>query len=176
SPFDRFQALEPALLALLHRPVEGTALLGMSLQPGPEIAAEAGLEPRFAGRVQVRQGLVEDTAEEVREIGPPAAKPGRGPGVPEAAGLLLGEEAFARERAQEPVQRVGVSVDFAGDLCDRAGPLRQRLGHAELRHDRDRARAERASEQVPERVLRTLAHPVRQASTRTAASSASASV
>ena len=61
-----------------------------------------------------------DAAEEVREVAPAAlAQHVRRLGVAEDAGLLLGEDAVARERAQDAVQRVRVGAGLARELVDR---------------------------------------------------------
>src|SRR5207249_7102190 len=98
-------------------------------------------------------------------------------GVAEDAGLLLGEDALARERAQEPVERLGVRADLARDLLDRPSAVGERIGHAELGHERRRARAERASQQAPDDLVRSGGAPLeRAARTAAAAPSPSASV
>jgi hypothetical protein len=97
----------------------------------------------------------------MREVVPPTAPQqlGRG-GVAEDAALLLGEDAVARERAEQAVQRIGVRADLARDLLDRTRPVRERVRDAELGDDGDRTRRHRAAHQIPQDRLRSaLAHP-----------------
>ncbi len=73
----------------------------------------------------------------------------------EHARLRLAEDAVARERAQQPVQRVRV----AAELRHRPRAVRQRLRHARVDDGRERFRHQRAAQKVPEDGLgRALAH------------------
>ena len=66
--------------------------------------------------------------------------------VLEHAGLRLAKDAVARERAQEPVQRVRVAVE----LRHRPRPVRQRLRHPRVDDGRERLRHQRTAQKVPE--------------------------
>ncbi len=69
---------------------------------------------------------------------PPREQLGRG-GVAEDAALLLGEDAVACERAQQPVQRIGVRADLARNLLDRTRAVCEHVRDAQLGHNGDRS-------------------------------------
>ena len=66
--------------------------------------------------------------------GAPAAPPElvRGLGVAKDARLLLGEDAFGRERAQDSMQRLRFGPDLLGQLLDRLRPVGERLGDVQV--------------------------------------------
>src|SRR6476646_6139898 len=74
APLDPVEPLRALLLALLHRDVEESALVGMGREPGPEVGPPELGERRPAGGVQRSGGLVPDTSEEVCERGPAGAE------------------------------------------------------------------------------------------------------
>ena len=106
---------------------------------------------RLAGGVQRSGGLVPDTAEEVRERGPAGAEQLLGDvRVAKHARLLLGEDAVARERAQEPVERVRVGAALLCELGHGPRAVGELPGDAQVGDDSERAGDECAAERVPE--------------------------
>ena len=107
--------------------------------------------PVRAATVEVGDGLVEDAAEQVRELRPAGAQQQlRGVGVPESARLLLGEDAVTRERSKQAVQNVGVDAGLARKLVHRPRTVGERLGDAQVGDDPQRLRHERPAQEVPE--------------------------
>src|SRR6185503_7011408 len=102
---DAGDALDPAILAFLHRAIEQGALLRMLGEPLPEVSCER----LPAACVQVGDRAVPDAAEQLGEGSPGSvrAELSRRRGVLENAGVDLGEDPLARKRAQVAVQRVG---------------------------------------------------------------------
>src|SRR6476646_4044026 len=177
TPLHSLEPLEPPLPPLRHRAIEGGPLLRVRREPRPELLAEHAREWRFAAHVQPANRCEPRAAEKAREVVPAVDREElRGRRVAEDARLLLGEDPVARERTQEPLQRVSVRARLRRELGDRPRPVREPAGDVELGDERERAGDERATERVPECGLRrTLAH-ARAARTAAAASSASASV
>src|SRR5439155_3747691 len=160
APLELGEPPDPLLLALLHRRVERGALVGVLGEPRPEIDAEHAREDRLPVRLEPRRRAVKDTAEEVRKRAPARAEKLGGGRVAEDARLFLCEDAVARERAEEAVQRVPLGASLARELADRPWARGERVGDAEVGHDAERSRGERAAQEVPELTLgRDLAHP-----------------
>src|SRR5581483_11047142 len=94
--------LDTPSLPVLHREVERLPLLRVLGEPAPEVAPE---RPRERGphgaRVEVADGAIPGSAEETGELarGLAALQGARRVGVGEHAGIGLGEDAVARERA-----------------------------------------------------------------------------
>ena len=177
APVDPVEPLHSLLLALLHRDVEERALVAVRGEPGPEVGPVELWPHRLARGVQRAGGLVPDTAEEVRERGPAAPEELCGDlGVPKDTRFLLGEDAVARERAQQPVERVRVGAALFGELGHGARAAGELLRDAQVGDDPERARDECTAKRVPEVGLgRAVAHP-RAVVTAAATSSASASL
>jgi len=90
---------------------------------------------------------VPHAAEKVREVAPAAAGPEqrRGAGIPEDAGRDLSEDSVARERAQDPMQRVPVRSGFAREVGDGARAVGERICDPEVGCDPERTRHECAA-------------------------------
>jgi hypothetical protein len=148
APLESGQSLEAPLLALLHRAVEPSSLVGMLSEPGPELAAEQAWKCWFAGGIESLRSPIPDAAEEAREVVPTAtaAQVLGGRCVAEDAGSVLCKDAVARERAQQPVERVGVGVCLPCQVGDRPRPVGETVSDAELRDDGQCAGSERAAE------------------------------
>src|ERR671934_234515 len=107
APPERPEPLGPRLLALLHRAVERRPLARVLGEPRPEVGVEDALERGVAARVEPLERSVPDAAEEVGEVIPAAAVKELGRRrVAEHTRRLLREDAVARERAEEAVERV----------------------------------------------------------------------
>ena len=132
----------------VHRLVEGGGLCGRGLQVLEEALAEDATKRWLAG------------ADAGREVGPgehrrarpsvarPAAERPRDAGAQRIAERrltksplrVLGEDADARERSQQAVQRVRVRADPRGKRRRRERPVVERVGDPELRGGADRLR------------------------------------
>jgi hypothetical protein len=97
----------------------------------------------------------------VRELRPAADAEELGwVGVPKDARLLLREDAVARERAQQPVQRVRIHAGGGSELVDVTRPVTERFLDAQVRDDRERPGSQCAAQKLPDlRLRRDLAHP-----------------
>jgi hypothetical protein len=90
----------------------------------------------------------------VREVVPAVAREHLRRGrVAEDAGLVLGEDAVARERAQQTVQRVRVGTRLLRQLGHPPRAVGERLRDAQVGDDREGARDEPSSERIPHRPL-----------------------
>ena len=152
-----------------HRRIESAPFGGMLCEPAPEVS----LEPAR----QSGDCVVEHRSEEVRKLRPTvAAQEVRRLGVAEDARRGFREDTVARERAQDPVERLRIRPGALRELGDGPGPGRKRLGDLQVGGEPERLRRHRTAEQVPQLCLRSdLAH-VRAAATAAAASSTSSSV
>ena len=54
--------------------------------------------------------------------------------------VTLGEDAYARQRPQQPIQGIGVRGGGAGQFCDRFRAVFEVVGDPELRRSVDRLR------------------------------------
>src|SRR5262249_8211770 len=148
-PLDGGEPCCAALLPLLHRVVEDRALARMLGEPRPEVGAELAPESVLAARVEGACGAEENASEELREGAVGAAAELRRGRVREDTRLRLGEHPVARERAEDAMERVGVDAGSRGEVGDRAGPGRERLGDADVGGDRGGARRQAAAQEVP---------------------------
>src|SRR5439155_4814324 len=96
--------------------------------------------------------------------------------VGEDAGLILPEDAVARERAEQSMERVRVRADLARNLVDGSWSVSEGFGDLEIADDREGPRAEGTAENVPELRLRSARPHQRAATTAAATSSTSASL
>src|SRR5207244_965935 len=80
-------------------------------------------------------------------------------GVAEDSRLLLLEDAVARERTKEAIERVLVSACLRSDLRDRPRAVGETIRDAEIRDEPERLRRHRAADERPHlRFDRGLAH------------------
>src|SRR5437868_6817719 len=123
-------------------------------EPCPEVAAEHVGEDGLSARVEPLDRAVPDASEEDGEIVPAARQQELGRrGVAEDAPFLLGEDALARERTEEPMKGVRVGAGFTCEVLDRPGSCGEGLWNPEAGDDPKRARRERATQNLPDREL-----------------------
>src|SRR4029450_1465454 len=136
-----------------------------------------GRLPCLDRAVQRPDGLVEDAAEEMRELGPALPAQGvRRLAIAEEAGVVLREAAVARERPQETMQRVRVGTGVAREHVHTPWPGGEQLREAEVGGGRQRLRHHPSAQEVPEdRLGGALAH-LRAADTAWAISSTSPTI
>ncbi len=108
-------------------------------EPRPEVGPEVARERRLAGRVQTRRPSVPHAAEQLREVAPASSVEQVGSRrVAEDAGRVLGKDAVARERPQQPVERVGVRAGVSCQLGHGPRPVGELVCDAELGDDGQR--------------------------------------
>ena len=111
-------------------------------KPLEQAAAMHALEPRLAGHHGLEQaaghapppGLA--VAEQPRVRRTARARPEQLARLcrPETIVLVLGQHAEARERAQDPEQRIGIGTGLGGQFGGRARPRGHVVGDPEPRH------------------------------------------
>ena len=163
----------------LHRPVEDRALLGCVGEPRPEVGPERARE-RHRRRVASSRPATAGSqtppnrCANSRQPSPPAAAPTPACCANDARLVLL-EDAVARERAQQAVERVGIGVRPRARALRRPRPVSERLGDTEIGDDPERLRRHRPAQEVPERLLPWRGSSRGRAATAAATSSTSAS-
>ena len=166
APVERGEPLAGRSFPPRHRAVEDRPLVGVRREPRPEVGAE-----RRGGRSTVAGRRIERRRPRVRNTPPNrcanscqpsvAAQQLRRLGVAEDARLVLREDAVARERAQDPVQRVGVGARPPREVRDRPRPVGERVRDAEVGGDRRAPSSSSAPRRRSQRLLGgcDVAHP-----------------
>src|SRR5262249_16246569 len=143
-PTDRLEPVEPYTRPLLHRAVERRALRRVQGEPRPEADAVHTRERRSPGPIERADRGQPRLTEQVREIAPavPAEKLG-GCGVREDSRPHFGEDAVARERAEDAPQRLRIGAVLACEVVDGTRPRRECVRDSEVGGNRSRTRDER---------------------------------
>jgi hypothetical protein len=144
---------------LLHRAVEGVRLLGVVLEPSPEVGALDALEGVLARAHRLLQLGPGTVVRRGHHLNHRVAHGGRlvaaqrlgHRGEPEGAGRGLGENPVPGQRAQHAGQAVLVGAGLPGQLPHGPRPSGQQVRDAQLRHHRERLRPSAGGGDVQQR-------------------------